>query len=299
MGNDLIGTALLADEKSPILLCRLADGQADFRPHASNSIISIDCCPYNQNLVLTGSADGTIKVSFIIDVAAHYYYFMKQMWDTADPVMPIFARKLPNYSIANIQWDLTGHGCYFTDIENSLVNWDTIWTLESFQSSRQRGQLYSHRFMQGAAFGLAHGICHDQALVASCGNDGSIRCGFPSLLGMLRPPGEGLMELFRVESVEPSSETLSGNSSSAGPHPKIVNICRQIKLVGMEKTIENHISDKFELYMRDIDFFSVTHDKNQEEVNVFAYGGESGIVRIHGIKIYTQLVAKSIRDEER
>ncbi len=63
-------------EKIPILLMRMADGQSDFRPHAANSIVSIDACPYSTNTFLTGYADGTLKVgdSFISIISVNVLF---------------------------------------------------------------------------------------------------------------------------------------------------------------------------------------------------------------------------------
>lgn len=209
-----------------------------------------------------------------------------------EPTVPVFTKRTANFAISNVQWDLAGCGCYFTDIENTIIYWESLWNCDRLQCGRVRGQLYSHSLSQGSAFGLVHGICNDQSFVVSCATDGSVRCGFTSLLGLIRPHWEGLMELFRIQSVENSLD--SSNSSDNTTAPKIVSVSRKERLTA-EKTIENKINDRFETYLRGLDMCSFAKE-GQEEVHILSYGGETGIIRLHGIKVVSRLVAKDLHD---
>lgn len=205
--------------------------------------------------------------------------------------MPVYTKKTINFALTNVQWDLTGYGCYFNDIDNTIVNWESLWNIERLQYGRVRGQLYRHSLLQGSTYGLAHGICNDQSLVISCATDGSVRCGFTSLLGTLKTPTEALVEIFCIDNVENSPETSSSTNINK---TKIVSVSRKERLVN-EKSIENKINDRFEKYLRSVDLFSFMRPNDEEEVHVFAYGGETGIVRMHSLKVVSKLVAKEVQ----
>lgn len=206
-----------------------------------------------------------------------------------ESVVPLFARKIPGTSgITSLSWDIMGCGCYYTDYENSSVTWDMLWQSDILDTSRVRGQLYSHSFFLGAAFEHITCLCDGHALIGSCGSDGTVRVGFTALLASLRPPGQGLMEVMRIVSLQKNEEA---SSSSSSLRSTIVSIDRHLQIADLDNRDMARLCYNSGVRLHGIDVM-LTADKESPDnmIHMFAYGGECGIVRVHSMDILSSLL---------
>jgi hypothetical protein len=228
-----------------------------------------------------------------------------QMWDMTEPVLPLFSRNLAHSSaMHNLSWDCSGNGgLYFTDQESAGVYCEQVQPVDL----RVRQLLYTHGLARGTVHGSVVGLCDQQPLIATVGGDGSMRVGFPSLLAVLRPPGDGLIECFQTLSIDNNinynrNNNNINNSLAAGT--KCMHVGRRVRLVegasssssGCSADSGGGIPSDLSTYLRSIDVVALRDTEAQRDVHCFAYGGAMGVIRIHALDILDTLLAKPVPD---
>ncbi len=177
-------------------------------------------------------------------------------------------------------------GIYFTEIETTVVSWDILWDPSRLECAKTRSQLYSHYTHYGSAFGLTHFLCDDHSAVASCSTDGTVRTGFTSLLGAQKTPLEGLMEIFKLS-------TISDIDKECPDEGKVLEVSRKVSLAD-GKVDDTSISLDVGKYLQSIDSLIVHEPEFQSNLQILAYGGGAGVVRIHAVDLVQLLVAKEV-----
>lgn len=179
---------------------------------------------------------------------------------------------------------------YISDAESSALFWEHL--VPTTEASVKRSLLYSHDNKYGAIWNFANVIYDEQSFILTVGSDGNVRGGFTSLLGLIKESGESLMNIFKIEGFASSRESNTASfSSSSAPQTSILNVTRKVVGIDNVAPTSDHWSLDNAIYLRSVDMKLSKVDPDQMFV---AYGGDSGIVRLHGFNPKKTLLARPI-----
>jgi hypothetical protein len=178
-------------------------------------------------------------------------------------------------------------------INSNLVQvyWDHLWA--GSKDSIIRFYLYSHVHKFGGLWQTAAFVADDQTCIFSVASDGSVRGGFPSVFSFGKnTPTESLLELFRVLEV-------TNELTEEGVPTARVTVSLSTDNFTDSYSLESFVSqNSVALHTIDSALVAVGNKddaQKQGSVHVVAYGGAAGLVRIHSVNPFVELMHSSSR----